>query len=231
MAKSYRTSFIETSGGESMSAHKIFCTWDYRISNDKAAEMTKRSIYNELKLILGNVYDSVEVPSKWTSFWMLVTQISANVFVLAILCGVGYFIWTLLHVRKHCMRPHPLDIRRDMVMRSMNFFVSDDDKYGIEFEFDCADDSGADNVGTSNVIRMAGDVSIVFRLWVSSNRINSNPNSSLFLQNGIVQITACDLKHITDTKLFTRNCNHLFAAGVLAIEEQKRSKYQNLSNA
>lgn len=99
MANSYRTSFIETSGGESMSAHKIFCSWDFRISNDKAAEMNKLSIYNELKLILGNAYDSVEIRSKWTCFWVLVTQISANVFVFGILGGVGYFIWTLLHVR------------------------------------------------------------------------------------------------------------------------------------
>lgn len=100
MAKSYRTSFIETSGGESLYTHKTFCSWDFRISNEKAAEMKKRSIYNELKTILDDVYESVEIRSKWTCFWVLVTQISANVFVVGILGGVGYFTWTLLHVNK-----------------------------------------------------------------------------------------------------------------------------------
>lgn len=99
MAKSYRTSFIETSGGEPMGAHHIFCSWDCRISNEKAADMQKRSIYNELKTILDDVCDSVEIRSKWTVFWVLVTQISVNVIVFGILGGVGYFFWTLLHVR------------------------------------------------------------------------------------------------------------------------------------
>lgn len=111
-----------------MSAHEIFCSWDFRISNEKAAEMKKYSIYNELKFILDNVCDSVEIRSKRTGFWVLVTQISANVFVFGILCGVGYFVWTLLHVRdaKQIISP-------DNTYPNVDFFFSDDHKYGIEF--------------------------------------------------------------------------------------------------
>lgn len=87
--------------------------------------MSKLSIYNELKLILGDVYESVEVRSKWTCFWVLVTQISANVFVFGILGGVGYFIWTLLHVRDA--------VSDSQVTIYMRLLFADDDKYGIEF--------------------------------------------------------------------------------------------------
>lgn len=55
-----------------------------------------------------------------------------------------------------------------------------------------------------------------------------NFTSSCFSsQFGIVQITACDLKHITDTKLFTGNCDYFFAAGILAVEEQERTMLGN----
>lgn len=98
LAKSYRKSFIESSDGESMTAHKVFCSWDYRVTDEKAVATNKQIIHNELKLILDGVYDSVDIQTKWICFWIWVTQISANVFVFGILGGVGYFIWSLLHV-------------------------------------------------------------------------------------------------------------------------------------
>lgn len=98
MAQSYRTSFIETSGGESLNAHKLFCSWDYGISNKKAAQMKQRSIFNGLQMILDELYDTEEEPSFWNNFWTSVTQMAAHMFVFGILAGLGYAIWKFLQV-------------------------------------------------------------------------------------------------------------------------------------
>lgn len=98
MARSYRRSFIETSGGENMYAHQIFCSWEYSISYVKPAEMKKRSIFNELKLILDNLYDDKVEVNVWSGFWIFVSQITTNLFVIGILVAVAFFTWSLFDV-------------------------------------------------------------------------------------------------------------------------------------
>lgn len=51
MARSYRRSFIETSGGlKNVYAHKVFCGWDYSIATKEGAQLKSNAIYNELKV-------------------------------------------------------------------------------------------------------------------------------------------------------------------------------------
>lgn len=57
-AESYRTSFIATSGGEALRAHKLFCSWDFGLSNQKAADMKHQNIFLELKSIINQLYDN-----------------------------------------------------------------------------------------------------------------------------------------------------------------------------
>lgn len=90
MARSYRRSFIETSGGESMDAHQIFCSWDCSISYAKAAEMKRQSIYNELKKILSELRGDYDDSNVWSKFWIVVSQICANLFVIGIYASLAY---------------------------------------------------------------------------------------------------------------------------------------------
>lgn len=105
MAWSYRKSFIETSGGVTMYAHRVFCSWDYSISNRKAAEVKQCGIFNELKITLDEIYQQEEYRTKIQHFWSIATQISAHILVFCILGALSYVIWSLLHVsmtRMHC---------------------------------------------------------------------------------------------------------------------------------
>lgn len=98
MAWSYRKSFIETSGGVTMYAHRVFCSWDYSISNKKAAEVKQSSIFNELKTTLDEIYQQEEHRTKLQQFWTVATQVSAHVLVFSILGALAYVIWSTLHV-------------------------------------------------------------------------------------------------------------------------------------
>lgn len=57
-AESYRKSFIATSGGQALRAHKLFCSWDFGISNQQAADMKHRNIFLELKSIVTQLHDN-----------------------------------------------------------------------------------------------------------------------------------------------------------------------------
>ncbi|XP_055296530.1 transmembrane channel-like protein 7 [Sitodiplosis mosellana] len=57
-AESYRKSFIATSGGEVLRAHKLFCSWDFGISNQRAADMKHYNIFLELKSIVHEIYEN-----------------------------------------------------------------------------------------------------------------------------------------------------------------------------
>lgn len=51
MARSYRRTFIETSGDvKDIFCHKVFCGWDYGIATSDAAALKSSSIYNELQV-------------------------------------------------------------------------------------------------------------------------------------------------------------------------------------
>lgn len=56
-AESYRKSFISASGGDSLRAHKLFCAWDFSISNEHAAKMKKDHVFDELNKSLNEFYE------------------------------------------------------------------------------------------------------------------------------------------------------------------------------
>lgn len=105
MARSYRRSFIETSGGvQNIFAHKIFCSWDFGISNKKSADLKHQTIFNELQETLNEFYHTPEEPSKLQSMYIILGQITAHVLVFVMLAGLGVGMWAALNVseREDC---------------------------------------------------------------------------------------------------------------------------------
>lgn len=97
MARSYRKSYIETSGGvRNMYAHKIFCSWDFGISNLRAAQLKHTSIHNELKEVLHDITSCKESISRLRHFWIICAQITAHLLIFGMLAGLGVGIWILL---------------------------------------------------------------------------------------------------------------------------------------
>ncbi|XP_055389995.1 transmembrane channel-like protein 5 isoform X2 [Condylostylus longicornis] len=97
MARSYRRSFIETSGGiKPMYAHKIFCSWDFSISNLKAAKLKKSSIFTELKETLSELEQPKIEYSKMWRLWIFCSQLTAHLLVCGMIAGLGVAMWILL---------------------------------------------------------------------------------------------------------------------------------------
>lgn len=101
MARSYRRSFIETSGGvHNIFAHKIFCSWDFGISNKKSANLKHQTIFNELQETLNEFYHTPEKPTKLQSIYITLGQITAHALVFVMLAGLGVGMWAALNVWK-----------------------------------------------------------------------------------------------------------------------------------
>ncbi|CAD7091086.1 unnamed protein product [Hermetia illucens] len=97
MARSYRRSFIETSGGiRHMYTHKIFCAWDFGISNSKAAQLKHLSIANELREILQMINNTEIKLTKLQRFWIACTRTTAHLLVFGMIIGLGVGMWMLL---------------------------------------------------------------------------------------------------------------------------------------
>ena len=84
-----------------MYAHKIFCSWDFGISNEKSAELKHNSIYNDLKEVLNELDQPPATTSLIQRFWLFCTQLTAHVFVFSMLAGLGIGMWTLLKVKSN----------------------------------------------------------------------------------------------------------------------------------
>ncbi|XP_049817019.1 transmembrane channel-like protein 3 isoform X2 [Aethina tumida] len=96
-ATSYRSSFIETEGAgvKYTFAQKVFCGWDFSIDSGQSAELKKKSLYTELKELLGSVEDK-ETISCGSRTIKLMVQIFSNLMVAGITALVGYGMWELL---------------------------------------------------------------------------------------------------------------------------------------
>ncbi|XP_053690340.1 transmembrane channel-like protein 5 [Sabethes cyaneus] len=97
MARSYRVSFIESSGAvHNVLTHKIFCSWDFGIANEKAAQLKHASIYQELREHL-TVLNRPAVPSgKWYRLRSTAFHLTAHLTVLLMITSIGYGTWMLL---------------------------------------------------------------------------------------------------------------------------------------
>lgn len=97
-ARSYRRSFIETYGGtQNLYAHKIFCSWDFGISIEKAANLKHSAIHNELKEVLNDFNKPDVKETKMKNFYKIAAHITAHILILAILAGYGFAIKILLN--------------------------------------------------------------------------------------------------------------------------------------
>lgn len=75
-----------------MKAHKLFCSWDFGISNRRSADMKRDSIYIELRGILNELYDSEYQPSIWQKVGGYVISVAIWIFTAVVLIGTGYAI-------------------------------------------------------------------------------------------------------------------------------------------
>lgn len=92
IAESYRKSFIDVAGGEAMQAHKLFCSWDFGISNEKAAEMKRHSIYMELKSIITQLYEFDYHRTWLQKIGGVLISILVWIFIAGILITIGYSV-------------------------------------------------------------------------------------------------------------------------------------------
>ncbi|XP_077289080.1 transmembrane channel-like protein 7 [Arctopsyche grandis] len=97
MARSYRTSFIETAGGlKNVYANKIFCGWDFSIATAEAASLKSKSIYNELREILSEDYRATDKHSFCDNIYLFSVKIFMHIFVLVLLGLTGLVMWVLM---------------------------------------------------------------------------------------------------------------------------------------
>lgn len=75
-----------------MQAHKLFCSWDFGISNERAAQMKRNNIYLELKSIIHQLYDIDYQPTIGQKFGGFVISMLVWLFVSGILVSIGYAI-------------------------------------------------------------------------------------------------------------------------------------------
>lgn len=98
LLRSYRASFIETvDNTPNLYCHKIFCAWDFGLSNEKAAETKHRNIHRELKDLLLSEHKKIEDEqlSRLRRFWNVTIQIIAHIFVLAIIYFIHWVLWKI----------------------------------------------------------------------------------------------------------------------------------------
>lgn len=96
MARSYRRTFIESSGITSTYADKIFCAWDFGISNEKMARLAHKSLFNELREMLNELEKPKLDKTFIRKFWNIALKISSHFLVLFMLAGLGVGMWTML---------------------------------------------------------------------------------------------------------------------------------------
>uniref|UniRef100_A0A1B6C112 TMC domain-containing protein n=1 Tax=Clastoptera arizonana TaxID=38151 RepID=A0A1B6C112_9HEMI len=99
MARSYRKSFIETSGGlKHVYAHKVFCGWDFSIATEKAAKLKSEAIARELKDNLEEDLRAELLQSNCIhDIYVKFMRIIINALFLFVLTGTGVLVHFLLH--------------------------------------------------------------------------------------------------------------------------------------
>uniref|UniRef100_A0A336LSF5 CSON002460 protein n=1 Tax=Culicoides sonorensis TaxID=179676 RepID=A0A336LSF5_CULSO len=101
VARSYRRSFIESSGAvHKLFSHKILCAWDFNLCFIRGAKMKRDAIVQDFKELLADLNTKAEISeTNWRRFWNLMSQMTAHVLVFFLLSGVSIGIWMLLQSR------------------------------------------------------------------------------------------------------------------------------------
>ncbi|XP_053678099.1 transmembrane channel-like protein 3 [Anopheles nili] len=97
MGRSYRVSFIESSATvQNILTHKIVCSWDYGIANEKAARLKHANILHELLDYLSE-RNRIPVPTgRWARLQATALHSVAHLTVLVMIGGVAASLWALL---------------------------------------------------------------------------------------------------------------------------------------
>lgn len=97
MARSYRKTYIETSGTHKGSlALKVFSGWDFSVATVKAASLNKRRIYNEIKESLNEEEFQNRDTSCLLRFTNITVQLTLNCMFFFLMAGVSLSMWYLL---------------------------------------------------------------------------------------------------------------------------------------
>lgn len=97
MARSYRISFIEASGSvHNILTHKIFCSWDFGIANEKAAQLKHASIFTELREHLTRLNRTATPSGRWQKLRRTTLRITTHSIVSLMIASIGFGIWMLL---------------------------------------------------------------------------------------------------------------------------------------
>ncbi|XP_035897483.1 transmembrane channel-like protein 3 isoform X2 [Anopheles stephensi] len=97
MGRSYRISFIESSATvQNILTHKIVCSWDYGIANEKAARLKHATILNELRDYLAQRNRPPFVAGRWHRLRREAVRLVVHVTVLTMISAVAASLWALL---------------------------------------------------------------------------------------------------------------------------------------
>ncbi|XP_055586664.1 transmembrane channel-like protein 5 [Uranotaenia lowii] len=97
MARSYRISFIEASGAvHNILTHKIFCSWDFGIANEKAAQLKHAAIFHDLNEYLSTTNKAEGSLGRWHKIRGLALHMVAHSAVLTMITSICFGIWTML---------------------------------------------------------------------------------------------------------------------------------------
>ncbi|XP_065339052.1 transmembrane channel-like protein 7 isoform X1 [Cloeon dipterum] len=103
VAKSYRKNFIEMQGGfTNVYAQRIFCGWDFGITNSEAAELRKQTLYNELRELLDEENNAERSGAKTLiqRLTLMACRVGVTILVGSLLIGSGVLVWFLLARQK-----------------------------------------------------------------------------------------------------------------------------------
>ncbi|KAL9695528.1 hypothetical protein quinque_014813 [Culex quinquefasciatus] len=92
-----RSSFIEASGAvHNVLTHKIFCSWDFGVANEKAAQLQHANIYQELREYLAAMNRAERASGRWQKLRSTALHATAHLIVLTLIAGVSFGLWMLL---------------------------------------------------------------------------------------------------------------------------------------
>lgn len=92
MANSYRENYIYSGDQFSLFASKVFCSWDYGVTDKSAGLLKHKSVYNELKETIaeeGYIFEYT-MDEKCHLFWL---RCMTNLIVISLMSGAGYLIF------------------------------------------------------------------------------------------------------------------------------------------
>jgi hypothetical protein len=79
-------------------AQRIFCGWDFGITNSEAAELRKQTLYNELRELLDEELTAERSGAKTLTqrLTLMACRVGVTVLVCSLLIGSGVLVWFLL---------------------------------------------------------------------------------------------------------------------------------------